>query len=148
MRQALFLPIFLILLATSAYASNTSVSVKTEGNSDISVNSTSQGSSTTCINGECTTTGGNSHTTACVDGECYESDGDLNIEKNNGDIKVNVDSNSNDDTSVNETKDTEMEENKTSESAKEKTEEKIEEIEKTFIEKIKEFFENIFSMFS
>jgi hypothetical protein len=86
----------LLLIPSSVFAAELgSIQVKVSGSSDVSVKSESQGETTTCVNGDCKTTGGDSKTTVCINGKCEESTGDVNITENNGDTKIQVKSNTN-----------------------------------------------------
>lgn len=68
------------------------VHVTSTGDSNVSVNESTSGQSTTCINGDCKTTGGGSHTKVCINGNCTETEG--NYDYDNGKTSVHV-SNSN-----------------------------------------------------
>ncbi len=57
-----------IIIPSLAYAD---VHVTSSGNSNVDVHSESSGTSTTCINGNCTTTGGGGHATATINGKTY-----------------------------------------------------------------------------
>jgi len=96
-RVLVFFIIFLIA-PTISFARTTSVS--TTGDSSVTVNQTSEGESTTCINGNCTTTGGKSSSNVCVNGKCYESDGDLEVNENNAQVSIKNSSNSESKTNV------------------------------------------------
>ena len=69
------------------------VHVTSTGDSNVSVNESSSGQSTTCINGNCTTTGGGSHTKVCINGNCTETEG--NYDYDNGKTSVHVSNSSN-----------------------------------------------------
>lgn len=94
-RSALLFNIFavsaLLLFAQPALA-EVSVSVSgNEGSSNVSVQQESSGQSTTCINGECTTTGGSGKATVCINGECTTSDdGSIKIQSDDGSTKVDI----------------------------------------------------------
>lgn len=99
MKKALLFSFLLFLIPHKAFAveSNVHVSVSNSGsdsNSSVIVNSNSQGSSTTCINGNCTTTSGESHSKVCVNGKCTESSGDLDISDDNGKTQVHINNSS------------------------------------------------------
>ena len=85
-RAALFATVFLLVVPQIA---NADIHVATTGDSSVNVSSQTSGTSTTCINGNCTTTGGGSHTTATVNGKTYESNGDLNVDDGNSHVHVN-----------------------------------------------------------
>ena|SRR3989344_6009309 len=93
MRKAgFFIFLFPLLISTPVFAAD--IHVSSTGDSNVSVNSQTTGESTTCINGKCETTGGESKTTVCVNGKCTESDGNVDINENNVQVKVNNNTNS------------------------------------------------------
>lgn len=64
---------------------------------DVSVNSQSSGQSVTCINGNCTTTGGGSKSTVCVNGQCTTTDnGNVNYNSPDGHTHIEVNNNTGD----------------------------------------------------
>jgi hypothetical protein len=83
-----------LLTPSFAFAgdSNVTVTNNSQGSSNnVSVNSTNNGTSTTCINGKCTTTGGGSHSTVCVNGKCTEStDGNVDMQSDDGKTQVHI----------------------------------------------------------
>ncbi|MGI8419799.1 MAG: hypothetical protein ACR2LN_04090 [Candidatus Levyibacteriota bacterium] len=81
----------LLFLPRVAFADvNASVSGNA-GDSNVSVDSQSQGQSTTCINGQCTTSGGGSHATVCVNGKCTTSDsGNIDVQSDDGHSQVHI----------------------------------------------------------
>lgn len=83
------------ILPQAAYADvNVSVSGN-DGTSNVSVDSQTNGQTTTCVNGQCTTTGGGGHATVCVNGKCTTSDdGNIDVQSDDGHSKVHVKSNS------------------------------------------------------
>jgi len=101
MKKLLLFSLLLFITPSIVFAAESSVQVSTTGDSNVSVNSESQGQTTTCINGECTTTGGGGKTTVCINGKCQETSGDVNIEENNGNIKVNIKSSTGNNTNSN-----------------------------------------------
>lgn len=129
------------------------VNVSTTGDSNVTVNQETKGESTTCINGKCTTTGGESKSKVCVNGKCYESDNgnlevnegntQINIKNSNGTNSVSVKSTGNSSTTVNvETDDDEKESSESSKKSRE-----AEEIKQSIFEQIAAFFKNLFSIF-
>ena len=80
--------LLLLLLPSVTYADSTSVYNK------------SNGQSTTCINGTCTTTGGGSTSTVCINGNCTTSnDGNVDMQSDDGHTQVHIHNNTNSQTS-------------------------------------------------
>ncbi|HVZ11565.1 MAG TPA: hypothetical protein VG965_00915 [Patescibacteria group bacterium] len=90
----ILLPLLMLLLIPQQVFADVHVSVSSSGSSSVSVNSETNGESTVCVNGDCKTTGGGGKSTACVDGKCYDSDsnGNLDVNENNGNTQVHVNS--------------------------------------------------------
>lgn len=91
LRQGLFLSLFIapLIIPIASYANSS-------GNSDVSVQSESRGTSTTCINGKCTSTGGGSYATACINGKCTTSDdGKMDIESDDGHSSIHINNSTN-----------------------------------------------------
>src|SRR6266568_470159 len=102
-RQAGFYMLFALLavfvLPRAAFA-DTDVNVSGNGDgstSHVSVNSQSSGQSVTCVNGNCTTTGGGSKTTVCHNGVCSTTDdGNVDYNSSDGHTQVHVHNNTSD----------------------------------------------------
>ncbi|HVA96639.1 MAG TPA: hypothetical protein VND99_03210 [Candidatus Acidoferrales bacterium] len=85
-----------ILIPHAAFAdTNISVSNNADSaNSSVSVNSQSSGQSISCVNGNCTTTGGGSKTTVCHNGQCTTTDnGNVDYQSDDGHTQIHVDNN-------------------------------------------------------
>lgn len=84
----------LVLLVPQLAFADTSVDVSNnaDGSSNsVNVNSQSQGQSITCVNGNCTTTGGGSKTTVCHNGQCSTTDdGNVDYSSPDGHTQVHV----------------------------------------------------------
>jgi len=143
-RTIIFGIFFLLLLAPSVSAAETKVNVSNnadDSTSNVSVKSMSTGSSTTCINGKCTTTEGENKGTVCVNGECYTSeDGNIDVKSEDGNTTVTV-NNSKVSSDSSEPEVVKKPDNKkffykkiTKEEAKEKMKEKLREKEHNWVE--------------
>lgn len=115
----------LILIAAAVFSprialAETNVNISNnDANSTTKVNvETNTGENTICQNGKCTTTkSGVGKSTVCVNGKCYSSEeGNLKVESENGNTKVNINNKS--DTTVNV--DTDTSNDKASKAAQEK----------------------------
>lgn len=82
-----------LLIPQAAYAEVKVDISGNEGSSRVNVNSQSTGTSTICQNGKCTTTEGESSSTVCINGKCSTSNGDVNYESNDGTTRVQINSN-------------------------------------------------------
>jgi hypothetical protein len=83
------LGLLVMLLIGSSGNAFADVEVKTSGNSSVSVKQEVKGTTTTCINGKCETTGGGGKSTVCVNGKCYEStDGNIDINENGAQVQI------------------------------------------------------------
>lgn len=109
-----------VILSTQIALAETNVNISNnEGSSKTNVNvTTNTGENTICQNGKCTTTkSGEGKSTVCVNGKCYSSEeGNLKVESENGNTKVNINNKS--DTTVNV--DTDTSNDKASKAAQEK----------------------------
>lgn len=66
-----------------------------EVRNSVTVNNNTGG--TSCVNGKCTTTEGTGKSKVCVNGQCWDSsDGDVNYQSEDGNTKVNINTNSGD----------------------------------------------------
>src|SRR6185437_8831682 len=87
----------LFILIPSVVYADSSVDVSGNGDgstSDVNINSQSNGQSTVCHNGNCTTTGGGSSTTYCYNGQCTSThDGNVNYTSPDGHTHINVNNN-------------------------------------------------------
>ena len=84
---------FFIIPQTAFADVNVSVSGN-DATSNVSVNSQTDGQSTTCVNGQCTSTGGGSHSTVCVNGKCTTSDnGNVDVQSDDGHSQVHINTN-------------------------------------------------------
>lgn len=148
MKKTLVLPLFLLVFSYSSESvfSSTKINISSSGDSSVSVNNESNSESITCINGKCTTKKSESRTKACINDECYESDGDLKIESDSGDIKVDVNNSTPEDKIEEISKPISTEEKKLIESVMNGTGTDENSIEKNKEEK--NFFETIFTGFS
>ena len=64
---------------------------------DVNVNTQSSGQSVTCVNGNCTTTGGGSKSTVCVNGHCTTTDnGNVDYSSPDGHDQVHIHNNTGD----------------------------------------------------
>lgn len=88
---SLFIPQF-VFADTSVDVSNNSDS----SSNSVSVNSASSGQSVTCVNGNCTTTGGNSKSTVCINGHCTTTDGNVDYSSSDGHDQVHIQNNTGD----------------------------------------------------
>jgi hypothetical protein len=90
----------LFLLIPQIALADTSVDVSNNGDgssNSVSVNSQSSGENTTCVNGNCTTTGGGGTSTVCVNGQCTTSDGgNIDYSSPDGHDQVHVHNNTGD----------------------------------------------------
>lgn len=147
MKKLLIFSSILLFFPNTAFA-ETNVSVSSEGNSSINVKSESQGSSTTCINGDCTTEEGENHSTVCINGDCQESDGDISLSENNGRTQVQIKTNSGNN-SLSATSNSNVESNNgkdaTNSVEKDDEERKDNKESKSFLDQIGSFFKNLFS---
>jgi hypothetical protein len=79
---------------------DTSVDVSNNGDgssNSVNVNSESNGQSTTCVNGNCTTTGGGSKSTVCINGKCTTTDnGNVDYSSSDGHDQVHIHNNTGD----------------------------------------------------
>ena len=92
--------ILAVLLFPQVTFANTDVEVSNNGDgssNSVSVNSQSSGQSVTCINGNCTTTGGGSKSTVCVNGHCSTTDdGNVDYSSPDGHNQVHIHNNTGD----------------------------------------------------
>lgn len=93
-----FIGISTTLLAMASHVSATSnVSISNNGagaTSTVNVQ-TNTGNNTICVNGKCTTTGGEvGKSTVCINGKCTTSEGNVNVQSEDGSAKVNINNNS------------------------------------------------------
>jgi hypothetical protein len=92
----LFAILAVFLLPQAAYA-DTDVNVSNNGDgssNSVHVNSQSNGQSVTCVNGNCTTTGGGSKTSVCINGKCTTTDdGNVDMQSPDGHDQVHVHNN-------------------------------------------------------
>jgi hypothetical protein len=97
------IPAFLIGLASFllmpavAYAEVNVDITGNESSSNVSVESESNGTSTICQNGKCTTTGGGSTSTVCVNGKCTTSGNNVNYESEDGSTRIRINNNTTND---------------------------------------------------
>jgi len=79
---------------------DTSIDVSNNGDSstsNVSVNSQASGQSVTCINDNCTTTGGGSKSTVCINGKCTTTDdGNVDYSSPDGHDQVHIHDNTED----------------------------------------------------
>src|SRR3989344_3367785 len=85
----------LLLFSPGIASADTHVSVTEDGDSNVNVRSNSSGTTTKCVNGKCTTTGGESKSTVCINGECTDYEGDVDISENGGKIQININNSNN-----------------------------------------------------
>lgn len=145
MRKVILFSILFLLIAPLAHASEVKVNISNNSSgssSNVSVNSTSEGTSTTCVNGNCTTTGGSSHSKVCINGECTESDGDVEIKKDDGNNHLYISNSGTKNSTISAT--STPKEHDLSEAAKQA--EKIKEAQKKSQEKLDSIFEQIRSL--
>lgn len=93
-RTALLVSVLSFLFVPSVASAEVDVQISNnESSSEVHIQSESQGTSTICQNGKCTTTGGTNTSTVCVNGECKTSDKDVNYASEDGTTKVNITTN-------------------------------------------------------
>lgn len=82
----------LFFFAPQIASADVHVSVSGNGsNSEVNVNSQSNGQSTSCVNGNCTTTGNDSHSTVCINGKCTNSEnGSVDVQSDDGHSQVHI----------------------------------------------------------
>lgn len=85
----LFLSLFLYVPSVFA-----SVDIKSNSESNISVQQSGGTQSTTCINGKCTSTGSSQQSVVCINGECKTYEGDVDYKSQDGKTQVTVENDS------------------------------------------------------
>ena len=158
MKKVLLFSFLLFLIPQASFAADSSVHVSvsnnvSDSNSSVTVNSNSQGSSTTCINGKCTTTGGESHSKVCVNGKCTESDGDLDINEDNGKTQVHINNSSDKSSTISITntptpKITPEDESKDASEGAKKAVEKIKETRRSILDEVKNILMTFFKIWN
>jgi hypothetical protein len=87
----------IMLLIPQAAFADTSVAVSNNdigSSNSVNVNSQSNGQTTTCVNGQCTTTGGGSKSTVCINGKCTSTDdGNVDYSSPDGNDQVHIHNN-------------------------------------------------------
>ncbi len=85
----------LLAIAPSVFAaSNVSITNNGEGASSTVNVQTNTGNNTICVNGKCTTSGGEAgKSTVCINGKCTTSEGNVNVQSEDGTAKVNINNN-------------------------------------------------------
>lgn len=73
---------------------NVHVSSSNDSSSRVNVESHSEGTTTVCQNGNCTTTGGDNKSTVCVNGTCTTASEDVNYQSEDGNTRVQINNNS------------------------------------------------------
>jgi len=90
----------LVLLIPSVAFADTSVDVSNNGDgssNSVNVHSESNGQSVTCVNGNCTTTGGGGSSTVCINGKCTSTDdGNVDYSSPDGHNQVHIHNNTGD----------------------------------------------------
>lgn len=86
--------IAMLLLPQAVFAEvNVHVSSTNDSSSSVNVESHSEGTTTICQNGNCTTTGGESKSTVCVNGKCTTTSDDVNYQSEDGNTKIQINNN-------------------------------------------------------
>ncbi len=160
MKKFIIILLFFFIPTSIAFA-DTHVTVSNNGtgsNSDVSVNQQTSGQTTTCINGNCTTTGGGSHATVCINGKCTESDnGDIDAQSDDGHSQVHISnsgtnsstsstSSNNSKTSISVKSDTDSNSEEKEESTKSAEIKKKIQKAKSLFEMIRDFFKSFFGI--
>lgn len=84
---------FSLLLFPQPAHAETNVTISgNDSTSQVSVNSETNSTSTTCVNGDCTTSGGENKSTVCINGNCTTSEsGKLDIQSEDGSSEIHID---------------------------------------------------------